>query len=179
MKLKIDTSKLSEATRIELLLQQPLETLNGLARLLDVKRGRSKVALVKGLVISNKLTFAVDMGLGIKSADDQKFIGGGVTSAEFNTARDNILRVTKVETIPASEIAKIKAMVERKEPLPLPLPLPVSKPLPKKVTKKRRQNNVRDSLQGYQDSTKRALEVEGGVPVKISNQIKSRARKDD
>ena len=172
MKLKIDTSKLSEATRIELLLQQPLETLNGLARLLDVKRGRSKVALVKGLVISNKLTFAVDMGLGIKSADDQKFIGGGVTSAEFNTARDNILRVTKVETIPASEIAKIKAMVERKEPLPL------SKPLPKKVTKKRRQNNVRGSLQGYQDSTKRALEVEG-VPVKISNQIRSRARKDD
>ena len=170
MKLKIDTSKLSEATRIELLLQQPLETLNGLARLLDVKRGRSKVALVKGLVISNKLNFAVDMGLGIKSADDQKFIGGGVTSAEFNTARDNILKVTKVETIPASEIAKIKAMVERKEPLPLPLP--------KKVTKKRRQNNVRDSLQGYQDSTKRALEVEG-VPVKISNQIKSRARKDD
>tara|TARA_R110000772_G_scaffold7287_1_gene24963 strand:- start:5808 stop:6326 length:519 start_codon:yes stop_codon:yes gene_type:complete len=172
MKLKIDTSKLSEATQIELLLQQPLETLNGLARLLDVKRGRSKVALVKGLVISNKLTFAVDMGLGIKSADDQKFIGGGVTSAEFNTARDNILRVTKVETIPASEIAKIKAMVERKEPLPL------SKPLPKKVTKKRRQNNVRGSLQGYQDSTKRALEVEG-VPVKISNQIRSRARKDD
>jgi len=131
MKLKIDTSKLSEATRIELLSQQPLETLNGLARLLDVKRGRSKVALVKGLVISNKLNFAVDMGLGIKSADDQKFIGGGVTSAEFKSARDNILKVTKVETIPASEIAKIKAMVERKEPLPL------SKPLPKKVVKKR------------------------------------------